>query len=121
MVPWENDFALLAYCHERESHRTFKLSGIKSMCDIETGELISDPYSYLIQRFQDSPIGKWTKFLSEFENEVLILVFVAKADNRMTAKERKIIYNYVCLRSRDTLDFEIIDSEIKKMYKSLNV
>ncbi|GBF44408.1 tellurite resistance protein TehB [Leptospira ellinghausenii] len=119
MVPWANEYALLAFCHERQSHRTFKLSGIKSMCDLETGELITDPYNYLVQRFQDSPLGKWTKFLSEFEKEILILVFVAKVDGRMTARERKIIFEYANQRAQDDLDFNTVDIEIKNLYCDL--
>ncbi|EMJ86351.1 TerB family tellurite resistance protein [Leptospira meyeri] len=119
MVPWANEYALLAFCHERQSHRTFKLSGIKSMCDLETGELITDPYNYLVQRFQDSPLGKWTKFLSEFEKEILILVFVAKVDGRMTSKERKIIFEYANQRANNALDFNTVDSEIKNLYCEL--
>ncbi|MCW7494794.1 TerB family tellurite resistance protein [Leptospira sp. 2 VSF19] len=119
MVHWYDEYALLAYCHEREAHRTFKLSGIKSMCDLETGELISDPYNYLVQRFQDSPIGRWTKFLKEFENEILTLVFVAKADGRMTQKERKAIYDYANIRSKETLEYETADKEIKNLYCDL--
>lgn len=38
---------ILAYCHQREEDRTFKISRIASAIDPETGEVIEDLYSFL--------------------------------------------------------------------------
>ncbi|MCB1144967.1 MAG: hypothetical protein KDK54_22160 [Leptospiraceae bacterium] len=116
LMQWGKGYAILAFCHERNEHRTFKLSGILSMCDLETGELIDDPYTYLTDRYNDSPLGNFSKLMKVIENEVLSLVFIAKSDGRMTAKERKIIVEYINHKSEKPMDESIIDKEVKGMY-----
>lgn len=87
--------ALHAYCHERHAHRTFLVSRIQAAYDVETGEQIEIPVDCLMQRFNDSPIGRFTNALAMLEPKVLALAFVARADGRMMKNERQVIYDYM--------------------------
>jgi TM2 domain-containing membrane protein YozV len=111
-----DDYMISAHCHEREAHRTFKLSRIKQLTDIETGEIFAEPREYFLERFNDSPIGKLTKIFQELEDEILVLSFMARADGFLRQKEREIIAKYIQNRSDVDLDNEILDREIRRTY-----
>jgi hypothetical protein len=119
LVPWNDEYALLAYCHERQAHRTFKLSGIQELCDLETGEIIEEPIKYLTDHYNNSPIGLYSKLLSEIETQILVLCFIARADGRMTPPERKIIVEFVNKKSKTKIDENVVESEIKRTYCEL--
>lgn len=112
----DNDYLIQSYCHEKKSERTFKLSRISSLIDMETGEVFADPRKYFLDRIQDSPIGKITKCFQDFETEILILTFVARADGFLRKKEREIIMNFVNQKSSFPLDVKLMDDEIRRIY-----
>lgn len=113
LVPWNDEYALLAYCHERQAHRTFKISGIISLADIETGEIIENPVAYLTDRFKESPIGKYTALLQEIEPEVLALVFLGRVDGRLSKNEKQVIIEYIAARGQGKVDALVIDQEVR--------
>jgi TM2 domain-containing membrane protein YozV len=112
----DNDYMIEAFCHEKNAERTFKLSRIQQLTDVETGEIFDEPSKYFIDRYLDSPIGKLTNVFQKLESEILVLSFMARADGVLRQKEREIIAQYVLDRSDINLDIKILDTEIRRTY-----
>lgn len=113
---YDNDYSIYSYCHEKQAQRTFKLSRISKIVDIETGELYTDISKYFTERFNDSPLGRITKCFQELEAEILVLTFIARSDGFMRKKEREIIMQYIAHKSTIELDEILLDKEIKNTY-----
>jgi TM2 domain-containing membrane protein YozV/uncharacterized tellurite resistance protein B-like protein len=111
-----NDYMIQAYCHEREAERSFKLSRISQITDMETGEFFTNPQKYFLDRFQDTPIGKITKCFQKLESEILVLTFISRADGFLRKKERQIIMNFILNNYEYELDNNILEDEIRKTY-----
>ena len=120
LIPYGDDIALLSYCHEREANRTFLLSRIEKMIDIETNHKIENPVDYLMNRFNDSEIGHFSNFMETHEDKILILVFISRTDGRMSAKERSIIADYMLKLSPEIGNKEFIEKEVKNLFCELN-
>lgn len=112
----DDDYLITAYCHEKQAQRSFKLSRIDKLVDMETGELFSDPSRYFTDRFMDSPIGQIAKSFQEYEPEILVLSFIARADGVLRKKEREFIADYVQQKYNSTLDAKLLDDEIRRTY-----
>jgi len=119
IVPWNKDNAILAYCYERNAHRTFLVSRIITLCDLETGEVIENPQKYFSDRFYSSPLGIFTDVIKIHETEILVLCFIARVDGRMVKSERKIISDYINSKSESFIDENVLDLEIKNIYCEL--
>lgn len=121
------DYFLDAFCHEKKAQRTFKLSRIVSLVDIETGEIFPNPVKYFMEKLNNSPSGEVTQCFQKLEDEILVMTFVARADGYLRIKERNIIASYIEKRHGSQLDKSILDNEIRLTYcdnkefnKSLN-
>ncbi len=112
----DNDYMIDAYCHEKQAVRTFKLSRISRLVDMETGETFNDPSKYFLERYTDSPIGQITKCFQELESEILILTFMARADGHLLKKEREIIAGFIQQKHNSSLDQKLLDDEIRRTY-----
>ncbi len=112
----DHDYMIQAYCHERGAQRTFKLSRITELTDIETGEVFANPEKYFLDRYNESPIGIISKAFQEMEPEILVLSFVARADGYLREKERTIIQEYITRKSNKIFDIALLDGEIRRTY-----
>lgn len=115
-----DEYMISAFCHERNAYRTFKLSRILELTDIETGEIFNNPKEYFVERFENSPIGNVVQAFQKLEDEILILAFMARADGFLRQKERQIISNYIKNKIDGNFDNEILDNEIRKIYCESN-
>lgn len=113
---YEDDYIITAFCHEREAQRSFKLSRIEKLVDMETGEIFPEPSKYFIDRFNNSPLGLLTKCYQDLESEILILTYIARADGYLRKKEREIISDFIQLKSNVALDTILLDNEIRRTY-----
>lgn len=113
---YDNDYLITAYCHEKQAERSFKLSRISKFVDLETGEIFPDPRKYFLERFNNSPLGLISKCFQEYESEILVLAFMARADGVLRKKERDIIVDYIQSKRSSTLDSNLLDVEIKRTY-----
>ncbi|MDY7395572.1 NINE protein [Aureibaculum sp. 2210JD6-5] len=111
-----NDYVIKGYCHEKKAQRTFRLTRIQQLTDMETGEIFENPSQYFTERFQDSPIGRITKIFQELESEILILTFVARADGYLRIKEREIIMKFIIDESNADFDKKLLENEIRRTY-----
>ncbi|HMI05383.1 MAG TPA: hypothetical protein VK541_23035 [Pedobacter sp.] len=107
------DISLHSFCHERREDRTFKLSRITQMTDIETGEIIKNYSGYFTDRFNDTPIGKLTRMFIQMKPEISILIFMARADGFLRKPERDIIREFIDQHSETQLDSDLLDNEIR--------
>lgn len=89
------DFMLLAHCHLRNESRTFLGSRIKSFVALDTGEVVSDIRQYLQNAYLTSPSGRTSKLLERAGDELAVLVYIARADERMAAKEKRFLTDYL--------------------------
>lgn len=112
----DDDYMIRAYCHERNAQRTFKLSRITELTDIETGEVFDNPEKYFLDRFNESPIGIITNVFQELESEILVLTFVARADGYLRKKEREIIIDFLVNKSNKSFDLDLLENEIRRTY-----
>lgn len=113
---YNNDYYINAYCHEKAGARTFKLSRIKRIVDMETGEIFESPKDYFIERFNNSPLAKITRTFQKTETELLILSYLSRSDGFMRKKEREIISDYIRKHSEEELDLLLLDDEIRRTY-----
>lgn len=121
---------LKGFCFYRNEKRTFKIDGIQSIVDMNSGEVSDNPRSYLgvirsVGAFADGASSKSQikrkkeKFLDESDKsnvdsqahfielvatiaaEIRLLVFIARADSKLSSKEMKLLRKYVEARSED--------------------
>lgn len=112
----DGDYIIKAFCHERKAQRTFKLSRITELTDIETGEVFNNPQKYFLDRFNESPIGIITNAFQELESEIMILTFVSRADGYLRKKEREIIMEFIINKSKKNYDLNLLENEIRRTY-----
>ncbi len=98
---------IIAWCHLRNAHRTFRFDRIKRAVDIETGEIIKDIRTYMQHRYDTSPEAKLDHVFDTSIQAVRALLYIAKADGRFTQREKEIYLSFM-QRNGGT---EILDME----------
>jgi hypothetical protein len=109
----KRDFMLLAHCHLRNGNRSFVGSRIRSFVSMQTGEVVRDVRAYLLDFHASSPVGRTEALVTRLAAELSVLVYVARADQRLSAKEKKYLIDY--LRQADpTLepDPDVVDAAL---------
>lgn len=119
LIPYGDDMAISAYCHERKANRTFLISRVIEMYDLDTGEQIKNPVEYFIQRFGDSDIGKYTEAMKRLEPQMLALSFIARADGRMVKAEREVMIDYILSQSGIGISRDVAHKEVKRLHCTL--
>lgn len=82
---------LVGRCRLRNAMRTFYLYRIQFCFDEETGEIISNIYDYLHEKYEKTPDKMLQKLISDQYDAMRILLYVSKADGVLRAAERAII------------------------------
>jgi hypothetical protein len=92
----ENDYLYIyAYCYLAKDRRQFRTDRIVSIsCE---GRTIQNPKQFLWDMYTNSPLYKTQQALNEHTDEILALVFLARADGKMLKNEREIIGRYIDL------------------------
>lgn len=111
------DLYLDSFCHERQEPRTFVVSRIEELTELETGEIIVDPIGYFQNKINNSPLGKVTKAINEYSETVLPLVYLGRSDGKLAKAEKLEIVEYLISNAND-LDREVLLKEIGKLYCS---
>jgi len=86
---------ILAYCHLRQENRTFVTSRIKKLVNLTTGEIVQDIPPYLMRLYEASPAGQTTHLLDRMGDQLAILLFVARADGRISPKEKAYLIDFL--------------------------
>jgi len=84
-------YEMFGFCHLRERYRSFLHERVTTCVDVNTGELVSDTYKHLLDIWQSSPGYSLDEFANNKRAVLQILVYVGKADGRLTAAERKVM------------------------------
>lgn len=102
---------IMAWCHLRNEIRQFAVSRIARLFDVNGAE-ISQPEQYFERMYQESDNFKVAKFFESHFDELMLLVFLAKADGRMMKNERAVIAEYIRC-TLGSVDEQFLDNEIK--------
>lgn len=116
-VSWlgPDDAYLFSYCHERQANRTFLLRRVKSVTDMQTGEMFSAPVEYFRGVAPEDEGTPLERVFRAMECEILALVYLARADARMVADERQEIAGFIAGAQRGTTaSVAQIDQRIKR-------
>ena len=89
-----DDVMIAGHCRLRNAYRSFLVSRIKSCFDEETGEVVANVGTYLKARYEQSPEYALMQLLEREHNALRILLYVAKADGYLRAKEKALIAQY---------------------------
>lgn len=107
------DFMLLGRCHLRNANRSFLGSRINRFVCLETGEVAQDVKAFLLDLYANSSAGRTEALLERLADELSVLVYIARADQRLSAKEKLYLIDY--LRQAEPtleLDRSTIDSAV---------
>jgi hypothetical protein len=115
LVPSYDDFNLLAFCHERQQNRTFKVSRILDLYDETTGSRIDDPVAFFKNAYAESPIGICRAAIGASADQLLALSFIAHSRDRTTTKDWSIIVEYLSERCARPLDAAIAEQEVRRL------
>lgn len=86
-----NPFSISGYCHLREQYRTFRLFDIRECIDTATGECVKDVHTHLKILYMNTSRHTLDRLLDPNAPVLEILTFIARADGKMMAPERRII------------------------------
>lgn len=107
---------IMAHCLLRDATRTFRYNRIKHAVDLETGEVITDVQCHLRNIWTGSPAYAVEQFQEQFQGPLEILLFVARADGRLAAKERAVILDFC---KRHVPDQGVTDDDLTKSIKNV--
>lgn len=113
-----NGGLLIGHCKMRDATRTFRFDRMRDVVDIETGEVVSNVPTYLRAKYEASPEATIEKLIGEHRDMLRALLFIGKADGRLTAGERQIILN---LAVAITNDKRLDDTMIKQAFNSSTI
>jgi hypothetical protein len=85
------DGMIVAHYHMRRGNRTFKVSRIKEFIDVSTGEIVGDIPAYLRASYDVSSIGRTVRALRENSDPLTVLLYIARADARLSPKEKSVL------------------------------
>lgn len=85
---------MIAFCHLRQARRPFRFSRIAHAADMETAQTVTDLGAFLDARYVATPLGRCDAFVSEHAPALGALLFVAKADDALRAKEKDVMRNF---------------------------
>lgn len=113
-----NGGMIIGRCRLRNATRTFLFKRMSGCVDTETGESIENIAAFLKARYEASPEATLNKLFGDHYDLLRTLLYVGRADGRMSAKERSIILDYARVITGD----ERLDDEmIKKVFKEISL
>ena len=86
---------LWGYCYLREGSRTFYVSRMKRLVDLDTGEIHTNIISFLEEKYLISPSGQLDTIIKKRNAEIGILVYVGRLDNQLRQNKKDIIIDYI--------------------------
>jgi uncharacterized tellurite resistance protein B-like protein len=107
---------IMAYCEMRNARRTFRYDRITHAVDMETGEVINSIQDYLRKVWSESTAHSMEQFEEQFQGPLEILLFIARADGRLVAKERAAIIEFCRTHLPDQ---RVTDEQLTKSIKEV--
>lgn len=112
-----NGNILIGHCRMRNATRTFRTDRIKRCVDEETGEIVSDVFAYLREKYDSSPERTRDTLIEEEYDTLRVLLYVGKADGQLRAPEKAIIRETCRALANDS---RITDAMIDEIFSSLD-
>jgi hypothetical protein len=110
-------FAIGAYCTDDNTRHSLIDEHIHSAIDLDTKEIVNSVARHAITQYEDSGEGRIWKATKREKNALSLLVFVCRADGRMTKAERAIIADYIKRWCYDIeLEIDKLDDAIKAFH-----
>jgi hypothetical protein len=101
--------AIFGYCKLRNQSRTFIINQISECVDLDTGEFIKDIYSYLQNKYENSPEKALYEVETNEKDILNVLAFIGRADGQFRKEEKQIICDAVIrLSGNDKINHEVI-------------
>lgn len=91
----KNPPGMYAFCMFRNDERTFYFDRIMNVVDLSTGECFDTMYAYANYVDSKSDAPKFKSFLVEYKNDLTILLFHARFDGYLRAKEKEVIIDFI--------------------------
>lgn len=113
-----NGNIFIGRCRMRNATRTFRTDRIKRCVDDETGEIVSDVFAYLREKYNSSPERTRDSLVEEEYDILRVLLYVGKADGQLRAPEKVIIRETCRALAKDS---RITDAMIDEMLSNLDV
>lgn len=104
--------AIFGYCKLRNQSRTFIIKQISECIDLDTGEFINDIYTYLQNKYENSPEKTMHDVEMNDKDFLNALVYVGRADGQYRKEEKLIVCDAVRKLSGDN---RITDEVINKI------
>ncbi len=86
-------FYIMAYCHMRQSVRQFTVKNIIEL--YRNGTKIPNPVRYFELLYENSDVYKTLQVINEHFNEIMAMIFMARADSIMRKNEREVMLRYI--------------------------
>lgn len=99
-IGWEYG-CLFGHCHLRRAFRTFRIDRIERCIIPETGEIIQIQ-QHLRKVYTQSPASSMDTVLREAIDVLRALLYIGKADGRLTRKEKEIMLEFCQSFSKDS-------------------
>lgn len=109
---------LNAFCELRHSDRIFRIDRIKEAIDTETGEIIKSVPDFLLAKYHLSSEYALSLIFSKHLDLVKVIYYIGKADGRLQAAERNILYDTIRSLSKG---IDLTDKELEKRLKNLTI
>jgi len=103
--------SLYAYCHLAKAMRQFIADRVVSISF--NGQEMDDPQAFLWDTYKNSNQYKTQQALEDHIDEILALVFLARADGKMLKNEREVICRYIDIIVPG-IDAEAVEKMIRK-------
>lgn len=111
-------YEMFGLCHLRQQYRTFLYERVASCVDVKTGEVIANIHKHLSDTYSRTPIFSLDQLEKNNRATLQVLLYLAKADGRMTAAERKVM-TAACKAL--TGDVRITDDMTARLFNDMDV
>jgi hypothetical protein len=99
-----------AFCYSAQDRRQFLADRVKSVSF--EGESLGNPNSFFWNKYKNTDTYKIQEALNVHIDEILILIFLAKADGKMLKNEREVIARYIDIIAPG-IDADAVDKMLK--------
>lgn len=111
-------YEMFGFCHLRERYRSFLHDRITSCVDVNTGEVVADTYQHLTDTYCKTPVYSLDQLARNDRPVIQILLYVGKADGRLTAAERKVMTAACKVLTGDT---RISEEMTASLFRNLSI
>lgn len=113
-----NGGLLIGHCRLRDATRTFRFDRMRDVVDTETGEVVTNVPGYLRAKYESSPDATLDTLMADHRDLLRALLYLGKADGRLTAGERQTILDLAITVTGDT---RLDDAMLKQIFNDIKV